>query len=360
MTAKASGFATLGPSPIARLSPRAKIAALKKKFHKRKRALLLTHDNPDPDSLASAWALATIIAHNLSIPAQVAYGGVVGRAENAAFLRVLKVPAVPVGQVRFADFDLIGLVDTQQSVRNHAIPLDVTADIVIDHHPQRESPVKNAFADLGGKYGATATLLTEYLRAARAPISPELATALYYGIKADTRDLEREAQENDVACYVWLMPRVLRGHLAQIEHPELPSQYFKLYHLAIERAKRYSDGVLTDLGSVYSPDMVADVAERLSFLEGTRWSLALAYFGSQLYVSLRVRDRRMNAGRLMRETCADFGGSAGGHGSMAGARLPLPRQSSQRTRVREAVLKKLKEALGVVGERGVSLLAEGA
>lgn len=343
---------------VAHLSARAKVATLVKKFKGRTRALVLPHDNPDPDSLASAWALATLLKERIGIPTDIAYGGIIGRSENSAFVKVLKIPVVPVSQVRLDDYDFFALTDTQQGVKNHALPEDMTADVVIDHHPLREDPVRNPFADLGGSYGATSTMLTEYLRAAKINPSRELATALYYGIKADTRDLERQTRDPDVDCYLWLFPRIQRELLSQIEHPELPLRYFKMYHAAIEKARLYSSAVLTDLGEVYSPDMVAEVAERLSFLEGAKWSLAFGSFRSQLYLSLRVRDRRMNAGRLIRETCADFGGSAGGHGSMAGARVPLTGTKQQREAFRGKVLKKFKEAFGVESERGVSLLSE--
>ncbi len=114
--------------------------------------------------------------------------------------------------------------------------------------------------------------------------------------------------------------------------------------------------MITDLGEVYSPDMVAEVAERLSFLENRKWSLAYASFRSQLYLSLRVSDRRMRAGRLIREACADLGGSAGGHGSMAGARIPLSGTRQQRMTLKRELLKRFRVAFGVDGERGTSLL----
>jgi nanoRNase/pAp phosphatase (c-di-AMP/oligoRNAs hydrolase) len=346
--------------PLAGLSARAKVGRLLRRFRGRTRALVLTHDNPDPDSLASAWALASLLEQRLEVKADVGYGGIIGRSENAAFVKELKVPVLPVGEVHFDDYDLFALTDTQQGVKNHALPEDRVADIVIDHHPLREGHIHNPYADLGGSYGATSTMLTEYLRAARLEPTPELATALYYGIKADTRDLERETRVHDVKCYLWLFPKIQRDLLSRIEHPELPVRYFQLYHAAIEKARRYQGAVITDLGEVYTPDMVAEVSERLSFLEEANWSMALGSFRSQLYVSLRVRDRRMNAGRLVRETCADFGGSAGGHGSMAGARLPLTGTKPQRDRFRADVLRRFKRAFGVEGERGVSLLSDEA
>lgn len=346
------------PLAVAALSAKAKVDRLVKAFRGRRRALVLPHDNPDPDSLASAWALARVLERRVGVKTQLAYGGIIGRAENLAFVKQLGVPVAPVSQVRLDDFDLLGLVDTQQSVKNHALYDERIADIVIDHHPLREGEIANAFADLGGSYGATSTMLTEYLRAARLEPSAELATALYYGIKADTRDLERQTQAPDVDCYLWLFPRIDRQRLAAIEHPELPRQYFRLFHQAVEQARVYSDGVITDLGEVYTPDMVPEIAERLSFLEGAGWSLALGSFRSQLYLSLRVRDRRKNAGRLIREACADFGGSAGGHGSMAGARLPMTGRRDHREALKREVIKRFKDTFGVEGERGSALLSD--
>ncbi|MEW5738092.1 MAG: bifunctional oligoribonuclease/PAP phosphatase NrnA [Myxococcota bacterium] len=348
------------PMEVASLSARSKVDRLTRLFKKRQRALVLPHDNPDPDSLASAWALTTLLEARLGLKAEIAYGGIIGRAENLAFVKELGVPVTPISEVKLDDYDLLGLVDTQQDVKNHALYDQRIADIVIDHHPVREGELHNAFADVGGVYGATSTMLVEYLRAAKLDPSPELSTALYYGIKADTRDLERQTSAPDVDSYLWLYPRIDRRRLAAIEHPSLPQRYFRLFHQAIEQARVYSSGVVTDLGEIYTPDMVPEVAERLSFLEGVSWSLALGSFRSQLYLSLRVQDRRKNAGRLIREACADFGGSAGGHGSMAGARLPLTGKKAQREALRRDVVKRFKEAFGVEGERGASLLSDEA
>lgn len=335
-----------------------KIARLRKLFRGRRRALVLTHDNPDPDSMASAWALKHVLELRVGVPADMAYGGIIGRAENAAFVKTLKVPIKQIDDVDLGSYDVFALLDTQQGVGNHALPSDRVADIVIDHHPVREDDAINPFSDLGGSYGATSTLLTEYLRAAAIEPSIELATALYYGIKADTRDLGRQTKDPDVENYLWLFPRIDIEMLKEIEHPQLPVRYFRLLHAAIEKGRLYTDAVITDLGDVYSPDMVAEVAERLSFIEGPRWSLAFGSYRSQLYLSLRVSDKRMNAGRLIRETCAPLGGSAGGHGSMAGARLPLAGKKSQREAFKRDVVRRFKDAFGVQGQRGASLLSD--
>jgi nanoRNase/pAp phosphatase (c-di-AMP/oligoRNAs hydrolase) len=86
--------------------------------------------------------------------------------------------------------------------------------------------------------------------------------------------------------------------------------------------------VVVDMGAVYVPEIVPEVAEKLVSLEGLRWSLATGSFKDELYLSLRLNDRRVNAGKLVREICGPMGGSAGGHGAMAGARVPLRKRSS--------------------------------
>lgn len=347
------------PSPgvVSELPVKAKVERLLKLAKGRKRGLILTHDNPDPDSMAAAVALCSLLHRRAGVECQVGYGGIIGRSENLAFAKVLHLPITPVSQVVFDEFDLLGLVDTQQGVGNHSLPANCTADIVIDHHPLRQEGLTAPYADVGGEYGATSTLLVEYLRAARLEPNRELATALYYGIKADTRDLGRQTTDKDVDAYLWLFERIDKEALAAIEHPDLPARYFQLFHTAIEKARVYETAIVTDLEEVYSPDMVAEVAERMMALEDMKYSLAFGSYKNQLFVSLRVKDRRMNAGRLIREICQDLGGSAGGHGSMAGARLPMSGTRQQRDAFKRELSRKFREAFGVQSERGGALLS---
>ena len=294
------------------------------------RALVLTHDNPDPDAVASACGLAHLLHESAGVAATAAYGGIIGRAENKALLRVLHLPIQPVSRVDHHTYDLVCLVDTQPEVGNYSLAGSAPPQLVIDHHPARPSSLLAAFHDVGGPAGATSTLVTQYLRAARLLPGPQLATALFYGIKSDTRDLGREYDSADVECYNWLFPHVDKPSLSRIEHPSVPARYFAAYHRAYERARLHGggEGVVVDMGEVYVPEIVPEVAEKLVSLEGLRWSLATGSFKGELYLSLRLNDRRVNAGKLVREVCAPLGGSAGGHGAMAGARIPLRGRSS--------------------------------
>jgi len=69
--------------------------------------LVLTHDNPDPDAVASACGLAWLLKRS-GIDAQAGYGGMIGRAENKALIKELHLPIQPVSKLVGRDFDLIG------------------------------------------------------------------------------------------------------------------------------------------------------------------------------------------------------------------------------------------------------------
>jgi nanoRNase/pAp phosphatase (c-di-AMP/oligoRNAs hydrolase) len=331
---------------------RAKLDRLLAYARSHRRALVLTHDNPDPDSIAAGVGLAHLLTRLAGVESVVAYGGIVGRSENRALIRVLKLPVVPLSRVIFDDHDLICMVDTQPEQGNHSLPARHFPDVVIDHHPERPESKLAPIADVGGAMGSTSTVIADYFRASGLEVPPEIATALFYGIKSDTRDLGRETTAPDVAAYLWLFPMVDKPALAEIEHPQLPAVYFKAMHAAIEKAQVYDSAVVCDLGEIYSPDLVAEAADRFLFLEDMRWSLAYGRYEDQLYFSLRTSDRRMNAGKLVREVIEERGGSAGGHGSMAGARLPLRGLApAAQSRLEQEVVQRFLREFGVRSRR---------
>jgi nanoRNase/pAp phosphatase (c-di-AMP/oligoRNAs hydrolase) len=319
------------------------------------RALLCTHDNPDPDSIASAFALGALLEARRGVSYTLTYGGVLGRAENRAMVKLLRIPLVPIHKVDLAAFDVVGLVDTQPEVGNHALTADRAAGkrmLCIDHHPARDGSKFAAFADVGDDYGATSSLLTHYLDAAGVEPSRTLATALFYGIKSDTRDLGRQVGPRDLWAYTKLISLCDMTVVSQIEHPPLPRAYFTVLMRAVKNATVYGGDIAAcDLGQVYVPDLVAETADRLAMAEGIRWSLVIGEHENAVYASIRVNDRRYSAGKLVREAIVHFPtGSAGGHGSMAGARVPIPstaKSPAAHARLRRALMEKILAELDV-------------
>ncbi|HSJ53993.1 MAG TPA: hypothetical protein VLC52_09625, partial [Anaerolineae bacterium] len=56
------------------------------------RLLILPHNDPDPDAIASALALGYLLAERAGLEITIAYRGIIGRAENKALMRYLGRP----------------------------------------------------------------------------------------------------------------------------------------------------------------------------------------------------------------------------------------------------------------------------
>jgi nanoRNase/pAp phosphatase (c-di-AMP/oligoRNAs hydrolase) len=285
--------------------------------------VILPHDNPDPDALASAATLRYIAAALAEKDAAIGLGGFLGRAENRAMVRYLNIPLVPVAELPLRARDAaIALVDTQPGRQNNSLPTDVKAAIVIDHHPQYASIKDIPFADMRDGYGATSTILTEYLMDTRLRLETKIATALFYGIMAETQDLGREASAPDMAATQFLYPHTNKRRLAKIENARVPREYFAAFRAAIQSALIYDRAVISVLSQIRYPDMVAEMADFLLRLDEVEWAGAIGRYQDFLYVSVRTTLRDLNAGDLLQRVLGSD--HAGGHDMIAGGRVALP------------------------------------
>lgn len=328
---------------------RLKLQSLLELAKGRSSLLALTHDYPDPDTIASAMGLGWLLGELAGLETTIGYGGVIERAENKTMIRQLGIKMKRTTRADFKKYDLIALLDTQPEVGNHRLPAERPPDVVFDHHFPRElEGPEPAFFDVGGEYGATSTKIAELFMAAEVEPPQDVATALFYGIKTDTQNLARDASEADVAAYLYLVGKVDNRILAEIENPQVPLDYFRVFNKAITRSKIYGKMIVSDLGEVYTPDLCAEVADRLLQIEGVKHALAVGWHEESLFLSLRTRSRAKNAGKILHGiVCGADLGTAGGHGPMAGARIPVDGKS-QRSRMdlRRQVVNGVVQAFG--------------
>jgi nanoRNase/pAp phosphatase (c-di-AMP/oligoRNAs hydrolase) len=306
------------------------------------RWLVLTHDHPDPDAIASAIGLTRVL-RALGCRATAAYGGIIGRAENREMVRALKLKISHVRTLQLGRFRHFALVDTQPGTGNNQLPERAVPDVVLDHHPKRAASRAAGFVDIRPEYGATATMVAEHMLAAGLRITAHEATAMVYAIRTETRDFGREASSPDKVVYDTLLPLARKEDLARIQHPRLPLSYFGLLRQALERLQGVDNLVISQLGEVTQPDIVPEIADLLLRLEGRTWSMCSGVHGERLYVSLRTTNGRADAGRLMRRLVAP-NGRGGGHGTMGGGWLPLQGEPErQQQRLAERVARALRK-----------------
>jgi nanoRNase/pAp phosphatase (c-di-AMP/oligoRNAs hydrolase) len=288
---------------------------------KARSVLILPHNDPDPDAIASAVALRYLFAEKLDVEAHLAYQGIIGRAENKALVRYLGSPFRRLTTSDLRRSDCIALVDAQPGAGNVTLSPESSVAIVIDHHPPRDATGSAAFADVRPEVGATSTILTEYLQTAGLKPPQTIATALFYGIKSDTMGLIRSTSPADAAAFCYLQSQVDMEALAKIEHAQVPAEYFKSFVLALQSARIYDRVVIACLGPVDYPDLGAEMADILLRLRGIRWVVCIGTYNDLVMVSVRTRNRR-GAGQLVQEIIGNRG-TAGGHGTMAGGQIPI-------------------------------------
>jgi len=290
--------------------------------------LIFTHDHPDPDSIASAYALQFVALRRCGIRARIVYGGAIGRVENQTMVRALKIPIRelrPVRDLRWASH--LALVDSQPVFANNSFPARRKPLIVIDHHPKAKGTRADCLIVRKG-YGATATILTETLLAHRLHLPSSLVTALVYGIGSETQNLAREAGSHDVRAYLKLFPLCDTRVLARIQNPPRPKDFFLTIGKVLKKAFSVGSVIGVHLGVVETPEVVPQMADFLLTYERMGWAVSTGRYEDRLIVSLRTKNPRGGAGFLLRRLVGEKG-KAGGHGMIAGGWIQVPRKQSE-------------------------------
>jgi nanoRNase/pAp phosphatase (c-di-AMP/oligoRNAs hydrolase) len=347
-----------GSEPVPRSDRAERLGRLLDAVEDADRLLVLTHDNPDPDALAAAASLAFLMRETANIATTVVFGGIVGRAENRALIQEMGLEFRRVDALEEASSSPVALVDTQPRAGNNSLPPGRIASIVLDHHPRRAETTAATFADVRPEYGASCSLLVEYLRTADLEPGPELATALFYGIQSETMDLGRETSPADVEASMYLYPLSDPEAISRIRHARVPAGYFRSLHDAVENARRFGTVVTVPLGVLPYPDMVAEMADLFMKMAGVRWTIASGRHRDTLLLSVRTYDAKGHAGSLVQEAVGDRG-SAGGHGTLAGGQVDVSQRSEEDVAaLQDELIRDLLASLGVADEPARPLVPE--
>ncbi len=304
---------------LSRALTRARVQQYQRYFDDADRILILLHNDPDPDALASGLALRNIL-HRTKTTAIIGAIEGVTRPENLRMVNLLDLQIESITLDALAGFDRLALVDVQPHY--FAGRLD-RADLVIDHHP--EQPGYTAvYKDIRPNYGSTSTILTEHLRAVDVNISERTATAMLYAIKSDTLFFNRQTNRVDIEAFSYLYPLADAALIRKMEGAEITLE--RLDYVL----KAHTQGALRDqvfcafLGQTPREDFIPYVADFFLQLEDVRWTVIAGIVGDSVIVSVRNLGYSKNAGEFVRRTFADIG-SAGGHRAMAKAVMPTVR-----------------------------------
>ena len=286
-------------------------------FESAARVLILLHDEPDPDGIASALGLRALLGRNKQT-AIIGTFKAATRPENLRLIELLGVDIRVVTEADLASYDRIAVVDTQPHIFGGKLP---HADLVIDHHPSR-SGYTATFRDIRTAFGATTSLVVDYLMRCGIPISERIATAAVYAIKTDTWSFRRGAVPEDVSIFAHVYPRADHALLRRIETDGFNMETLRCIAQLTDRIEVVGRFVHVHAGDVPRDDLVPTAADFLLGLAEAQWTAVSGILGDTVTISVRNLGNQRSAGDLVQQIYGPLG-SAGGHRSAAKAVLPL-------------------------------------
>jgi nanoRNase/pAp phosphatase (c-di-AMP/oligoRNAs hydrolase) len=298
---------------------RARVQQYQRYFEDAGRVLILLHNDPDPDAMASGLALRNLLRRTKATAILGALQGV-SRPENLRMANLLDIQVEQVATSQFAEFDRIATVDVQPHYFSGLLD---RVHLVIDHHP--EQPGYSAvFKDIRADYGSTCTILTEHLRAVDVNISERTATAMLYAIKSDTLFFARQTNRSDLEAFTYLYPLADPAMIRKMEGAEITLERLDFVRQALDGGTHADQVFCAYLGETTREDSITYVADFFLQLEDTRWTIIAGTVAGTLIVSVRNLGYSRNAGEFVKRWFADIG-SAGGHRAMAKAVVPMDR-----------------------------------
>ncbi|MGE4375724.1 MAG: DHH family phosphoesterase [Methanoculleus sp.] len=320
---------------------------------------IVAHLNPDPDSISSAMALSLIARHasHNKLNCRIVYEGDIGHQENRAFINLLDIKMERLTPQMLEECGYIALVDSSGPGVNNNLPKSTRVNIIIDHHKNNTQPPSAVadFIDIRPGVGATASIMTQYLMELDIPVSKTVATALLYGIRADTRDFKRNVTPQDLNYAAFLLPLTDADLLDKITSPSVSLETIEIIGNAIRNRKINSGYLFSNVGYIRNRDALPQAADMLIHLEGVNTALVYGITDQNIIISARNKDIRLHLGNVMAEAFGSIG-EAGGHATMAAAMIPLSYFSMAKdkegllTLIIDPILKRFSEIVGLDGE----------
>jgi nanoRNase/pAp phosphatase (c-di-AMP/oligoRNAs hydrolase) len=323
----------------------------------REQVLVVAHDNPDPDAIATGWAVQHLIRRKLDKPVRVVAGGGIVRAENRHMLKLLEPPIELVHELDVPDETAVVLVDCGFRSGNHILSEDQVRPVaVIDHHLPPGRRARLRFQDLRPNVAASASIAASYLREQDIEPGPKLATALLYAIRTETQAYETHHSRLDRSIIAWLTPRADPTQLAEIQSAPLSRVYFGDLALALGTTFVYDNAAICLLPRANGPEIVGEVADLLIRCESVERVLCGAVIGNDFLVSVRTQAPSESAADFVRAALAGLG-RGGGHAHRAGGRIA---EAANEGKIPESLQDRLRqqwlEACGVDRQRGTRLI----
>jgi nanoRNase/pAp phosphatase (c-di-AMP/oligoRNAs hydrolase) len=278
--------------------------------------VIQTHDFPDHDAAASAFALGELLRLQ-GYDVRLLYRGVIRSHSLKAMLSGLGIDLMRVENMAEEDLSKCPCIVVDGNPANtNARPVTEYLLGVVDHHGNAAVP-DCPFTDIDVNSGSCSALVARYWEEMGLLPEKNIATALLMGIEMDTDFLTRRVSRHDVDALYRLFFRAdwefgLGSLKTSLSIKDLPSLKMVMVNSEIRGNIFFS---LIDVDT--SQEVISILADFFLRFREILVTIIVETEGETRHVSVRSRDPRISAARIVREALKDLG-SGGGHDYMAG------------------------------------------
>lgn len=305
-----------------------------------------THNFPDPDAIASAYGLQRLLSHR-GIRSTICYKGKIDRYSTEKLRELMKIEFLNVEDLEavLKDDDEVILVDAQKGNSNI---INITGDeiICIDHHPYNDK-YQYRFADIRPEVGACATMIAQYFFENDVPMDEKIATALTYGIRIDTNNLERGISKLDMEMIYRMYDLCDYEIIHMLENSTLCFEDLVAYSKAISSIEVYDNVSFADTGE--DCPVIANISDFMLALKEVSFSVVYSRKDGGIKLSVRSEKSSLDAGKIIGKALEGIG-NGGGHASMAGGFIPFEGSEQQEVVLMDAVKERFVSVIGAYKE----------
>ena len=294
------------------------------------KALIVCHDNPDPDALASAMAMKHL-CESIGHEATIIHGGIIEHQQNQAMVRLLELDVrrlILDWEVEdlLKESDLVICVDFSHPGANNILPESCVPHIVIDHHTSESRPAGDVIL-VRSEFAATSSLIASILMNSETELNREVATALAFGIRTDTLGFTRSFNAVDLRALSWLGAWIDWDLMRSFESPPRSQEVLSIFRQALTDATLENGLMLAPISQMTDRDALSQVADFLLPTEDVDVVIAYGIRMGKVILSARSSNDSIHIGRILSQTFEK--GRAGGHKSLAGGQIPFDEIDSE-------------------------------
>jgi nanoRNase/pAp phosphatase (c-di-AMP/oligoRNAs hydrolase) len=284
-----------------------------------RRVVIQTHDFPDHDAMASAFALSLLL-ERFGFSPKLLYRGIIRSYSLWSMISDLAIPVTRVtGDVgeewRHAPCIVVDGNPTNSNARQ------ITDRLfgVIDHHGNSEQP-DCPFVDIRTDYGSCSSIIESYWHELKLRPDKVAATALLMGIQMDTDFLSRRVHRADLDALHRIFLIADWEYGSRVVKTALSKKDLNSLQAAIANARMQEGVFFTVINEEITQEVISILADFFLRLREVYITILVENKGEIRPVSVRSRLPEISAARITQTALKDIG-EGGGHDYMAGGQL---------------------------------------